>query len=78
MWVWSLRSKKLLPRSRNRHRVDRMACLQGLGLCARDAMLKLCDDLQLSALLLCGNPPKEICDAITMMCGDAPLLLCLL
>lgn len=57
---------------------DKAECLQGLGLCAGDLMLELCDDLQLSALLLCGNPPKEICDAITMMCEDAPLLICLL
>ncbi|MFZ6184672.1 hypothetical protein [Nannocystis pusilla] len=56
---------------------DKAECLSGLGVCAGEPMLKLCDDLQLSALLLCGNPPKEICDAITMMCEDAPLLLCL-
>ncbi|MCY0994617.1 hypothetical protein OV203_46260 [Nannocystis sp. ILAH1] len=56
---------------------DKAECLSGLGLCAGEPMLALCDDLQLSALLLCGNPPKEICDAITMMCEDAPLLICL-
>ncbi|MCY1057597.1 hypothetical protein [Nannocystis sp. SCPEA4] len=57
--------------------IDKAECLSGLGLCAGEPMLKLCDDLELTALLLCGNPPKEICDAITMMCEDAPLLLCL-
>ncbi|WAS99224.1 hypothetical protein [Nannocystis punicea] len=56
---------------------DKAECLSGLGLCAPQPMLKLCDDLQLTSLLLCGNPPKEICDAITMMCEDAPLLICL-
>ena len=56
---------------------DKAECLSGLGLCAGEPMLKLCDDLQLSALLLCGSPPKEICDAITMTCEDAPLLICL-
>lgn len=57
--------------------IDKAECLSGLGLCAGEPMLKLCDELELTALLLCGNPPKEICDAITMMCEDAPLLICL-
>ncbi|MBZ5709110.1 hypothetical protein [Nannocystis pusilla] len=57
--------------------IDKAECLSGLGLCAGELMLQLCDDLELTSLLLCGNPPKEICDAITMMCDDAPLLLCL-
>jgi len=57
--------------------IDKANCLSGLGLCAGAPMLELCDNLELTSLLLCGNPPKEICDAITMMCDDAPLLICL-
>lgn len=54
------------------------SCAIHVGVPSTSSQVCVHESARLGALLLCGNPPKEICDAITMMCEDAPLLLCLL